>query len=182
MLYAIKMSDKKRSTLQKDWTHLRTDIERVRKELNIKNDDFRDLNINEWNTVYSNIKKKFLYERPSKVKRSWLWDDLKVETFGISCKNDPYEKLGLLIGKNETVYFLVNETVNEMTKYWFYEGKVDTIISVIGESLGLDEYYLISKKYDWFLSTNHHDVLIGTGTIIARMKKLEEKITAHNNV
>lgn len=176
------MKDKKRSILRKNWTFLRTDIERAREELNIGNERFRELNINEWNTIQVNIEKHFLYQRPSNITRSWLWNDLKVETFGIVCKNDPYEKLDLLIDRNEIVYFLVNETINELTKYWQYEGNIKSIILIIGELLGLDEYYLISKKYDWFLCTNHHDVLIGTGTMISRMKENEGKINLGNTI
>ena len=175
-LPTIKMKDKKRNILRKEWPFLRADIERVRKELNINENEFKELNINEWNTIQTNIETYFLNKRPSNVKRSWLWGDLKSETFGIACENDPYEKLELLIDKNELVYFIINETVNELTKYWYYEGNINSIISVIGESLGLDEYYIISKKYDWFLCTNHHDVLIGTGSMISRMKENEGKI------
>ena len=180
-LAAIRMRDKKRNILRKDWPFLRADIERAKKELDIKKSDFRALNINEWNAVQSNIEIHFLYERPSNVRRSWLWDDLKVETSGIVCEFDPFEKLSLLVNKNEIVYFLVNETVNELTKYWCYEGTIDSIISIICESYGLDEYYLISKKYEWFLCTNHHDVLIGTGTMISKMKENEEKIKKAGN-
>lgn len=175
------MKDKNRNILRKEWPFLRADIERSRKELKINDGEFRELNINEWNVVQANIEKHFLYQRPSNVGRSWLWNDLKTETFGIVCENDPYDKLDLLINGNEIVYFLVNETINELTKYWYYQGKIGSIISIIGESMGLDEYYLISKKYDWFLCTNHHDVLIGTGTITSLMKENEEKIKKTDN-
>ena len=170
------MKDKKRHILRKDWPLLRADIERVRKELNINNSSFRELNINLWRIIQANIEKHFLYQRPSNINRSWLWEDLKAETYVIFCKKDPYEKLKLLVDENEIVYFLVNETVNEVTEYRYFEGNVESIISIIGESSGLDEYYLISKKYDWYLCTNHHNVLIGTGTMIALMKENEEKI------
>jgi len=171
------MKLKKRNILRKEWPFLKADIERVRKELNIPIKHFRELNINEWKAVQSKIETNFLYERPAIAQRSWLWDDVKVETFGIGCYHDPYEKLGLLIDKKEMVYFIVNETVKEQTKYWYYEGEIDAISSVIGESYGLDEYYLISKKYHWFLCTNHHNILIGTGIMIPRMKEHKEKIT-----
>lgn len=148
----------------------------MRKEIGLKSDSFRELNISERNTVQRNIEDKFLYQRSSNVRRIWLWDDLKMESFGVACDKDPYTKLDLLVSENEKVYFLVNETINELTKYWCYEGKVESILSVIGESYGLDEYYLISKKYEWFLCTNHHDVLIGARTIIPLMKEYEKEL------
>ena len=44
---------------------------------------------------------------------------------------------------------------------------VKAIRKVILESCYIDELYLASKKYDWLICINHHDVLIATGKIIA---------------
>jgi hypothetical protein len=72
---------------------------------------------------------------------------------------------------------MVNETVNGGDKFWFYEGKVKTIQTVIEASSQLDEMYLISKQYDWLLCINHHDTLIGTGTrITSKMKEIKERL------
>lgn len=176
------MKTKKRHILTNEWTELRSDIERARKDLSIRAEEFRELKIGEWENIQKNIYDAFLFQRRQETTRSWLWNDFKVEDYAIGCKSDPYEKLNLLLDEDELVYFFVNETVNEQTKYWYYEGKINSIISVIGETIGLDEYYLSSKKYDWLLSTNHHDVLTGVGTIISKMKEKEEEIKAENKV
>ena len=181
-LPAIRMKDKKRNLLRKEWSDLRADIERSRKELNIiDNEKFNSLNINDWKIVQSKIEDNFLYKRNAGVKRSWLWNDLKFETYSIGCLKDPYESLELLIKSDEKIYFLINETINEQTKYWAYEGTIKPIIEIIGDSYHLDEYYLVSKKYEWLLGTNHHDVLIGTGNIISLMKANEAKIKKAGN-
>ncbi len=174
------MKIKKRNILSRDWTSLRSDIERAQNELGISDNEFKELKINEWELVQSNIFKSFLYDRPQNIKRSWLWNDLKVEAYSIGCFTDPYQKLNLLIKNDDFVYFFVNETVNEQTKFWYYEGNVNSIISIIGETIGLSEYYLVSKKYDWLLCTNHHNSLIGVGAIIQTMKENEELIKADN--
>jgi hypothetical protein len=44
---------------------------------------------------------------------------------------------------------------------------VKAIRKVILESCYIDELYLASKKYDWLICINHHDVLIATGKIMA---------------
>ncbi|WP_425556402.1 DUF6756 family protein [Hymenobacter saemangeumensis] len=37
------------------------------------------------------------------------------------------------------------------------------------------EYYLVSKKYEWLLGVNHHDVLFGVGELmVQRIKVLEQ--------
>lgn len=176
------MKRKKRHILSKEWTDLRSYIERARKDLPIKVEEFRELKIGEWESIQKNIYYAFLFQRRQETKRSWLYNDFKLEDYAIGCKSDPYERLNLLIDEGELVYFIVNETVNEQTKYWYYEGKINSIIAVIGETVGLDEYYLSSKKYDWLLCTSHHEILIGVGTIISKMKEKEKEIKAENTM
>ncbi|MEM8890833.1 MAG: DUF6756 family protein, partial [Bacteroidota bacterium] len=130
----------------------------------------------EWETVLSKTEDHFLHKRKNNQHRTWLWNDLKMESYSISCSQDPYQSLELLIHPNEQLFFLLNETINEQTKYWCYEGKLSAIVKVIGNSKLMDEYYLVSKKYDWFLALNHHNVLIGSGSITSRMKAEETQI------
>ena len=40
-----------------------------------------------------------------------------------------------------------------------YEGETTTILQVIPEFCHLIEYYLISKKLQWLLCEDHHDML-----------------------
>jgi hypothetical protein len=40
---------------------------------------------------------------------------------------------------------------------------VKAIQAIIEEASLLDEMYLGSKKYDWLLCINHHDILVATG-------------------
>lgn len=170
------MSQKNRNALNKDWPLLRADIERARTELEIDGNDFRELKIGEWEGVQQRIYDAFLYQRSQQTERSWLWDDFKVETYAIVCDFDPYKRLHLLVDPEELVYFFVNETVNWVTTYWYYQGKIDAIIQVIGDAIGLDEYYLASKTYNWLMGANHHAALIGVGAIIPRMKQHEKEI------
>ena len=181
-LSATRMKRKKRNLLGKEWSSLRSDIERSRRELGINSAKFNSLNIYDWERVQVKIEEHFLYQRSAVFKRSWLWNDLKLETYSIQCVRDPYESLNLLIDSNEKVYFIVNETINEQTKYWAYEGTIESISQIIGDSYYLDEYYLVSKKYEWLLATNHHDIFIGTGTILSLMKENAVKIKSANEV
>ena len=47
-------------------------------------------------------------------------------------------------------------------KFWFYEATVNNIVTVIEESIYIDELYVASKKYHRLLFINHHDTLIAT--------------------
>jgi hypothetical protein len=52
--------------------------------------------------------------------------------------------------------------------FWLYEGRINAIISILKE-LSFEEYYIVSKKLEWILCENHHNLLIGSGKHI--MKK-----------
>ena len=169
------MRNKSRSILGKNWTQRRADIEESRKKLDISNQEFRELNLKKWSIIEKNIENKFLCKRKAGLKSTWLWEDIKTEVFVIACEHDPYAKLDFLAKKDELFYFFVNETINEATKYWYYEGNIKAIINIIGNT-GLNEYYLVSKKYDWLLCVNHHDIVIGAGTIIPKLQMNRGKL------
>ena len=157
---------------KKGYSPLRADIERVHNELKFTPNTFRALSILEWEAVQKKIETQFLVQRPATVTRSWQWNDIQSETYSLPFDTSCYPLLIHLIEPHEIVYFYVNETLNEQTKYWYYMGRIDAIIQIIGEVEGLDEYYVCELKQRWLLCENHHDQLIGTGEIIPKMKEL----------
>lgn len=62
--------------------------------------------------------------------------------------------------------------MQESTKYWFYEGRIKAVKIVVMEAAGIDEFYIESKRYDWLLCFDHHDIVTGTGEYIEeRLRK-----------
>jgi len=165
---------KKRHILSKEFKGIQKSVEILRRDLNINVDDFKPLNINQWKMVEKNINNAFLFQDSQSTRRQSLWYDFKTKPYQINCKADPYKKLNLLIDKNESVYFFANEG----TKYWFYEGKINVIITILDKAYEIDEYYLCDKKYNWLIGNETHDVLIGVGSIISKMKENEEELRA----
>jgi len=85
----------------------------------------------------------------------------------------PYQIIEELVNPNEDIWFFVN---GDRDKFWFYQGKITAIRKVIIESSYIDELYLASKKYDWLICINHHDILIATGKNMAeRLKDISAK-------
>ena len=60
-----------------------------------------------------------------------------------------------IIPKNEPTFWLLIETRGD--KYWLYEGTLPAITEIINEIVTSD-FYIVSKKMEWLISENHHDV------------------------
>ena len=61
----------------------------------------------------------------------------------------------------------------DITHYWLYEMFPNEIITVINESVGLDDFYIVSKKFEWLISEDHHDTVyfVGDGIDISLIEK-----------
>lgn len=159
------------------WTTLRQNIETIRQEKQISEREFKPVDIYTWQDIQQKIFTIFCTSRNNNNHLTWLWADLKLDTYSIHFdKNWPFEAFLPLVDPSEKVWLFVNETVNKGTKFWFYEGLINTIVFVLKESF-VDEVYIASKKYEWLLCLNHHDVLIATGQpMVDKLKKLENEL------
>lgn len=168
---------KKRHILNKNWANLRAKISQVAKEKGLLESDFRPLSVHEnWEQIEEQIYQTFCSRTHHSQRPAWLWNYFKLESHSHSCTylpNRPETYLDKLVDTEETVWYLVNETINEQNKFWIYEGKIKSIQAIIDETW-FNELYIVSQKYEWLLCINHHDTLIGTGKIMCdRLKKLE---------
>jgi hypothetical protein len=168
------MRTKKKNT----FTPLRLDVMDVKKRLAIPGDSFRELPIDKWQEVEKKLIDNFTKLNYGKEKAFWLWEFYKQETFSFQCGyNYPFDQLLKLVNHDEQVWLMLNETVNEQPKYWYYEGYIETIVLILYESTQTDEVYIASKKYDWLMCINHHDVLIATGNYMpGKLRALQKTI------
>jgi hypothetical protein len=155
---------KERNLLRENWTDLRSEISKTIANKRILETDFRPLSIHDnWKQIEEKIYRTFCTLTHPTKRPLWLWTDFKLDTFSITNLYDrPELYLDKLIDKTETVWYVVNETINEGDKLWFYEGKIKSIQIIIDETW-FDELYIISKKYEWLICINHHDILFATG-------------------
>ena len=156
------------------WTNVRKEIEKICRDFDLRDTQFQPVGLNDWQGVEDKIYQTFCKLTHHKSRPVWLWEHFKLDTYSISTEQMPYQYLDKLVDDNEIVWFFVNETVKEADKFWFYQGQVKPIQTVIAEACYIDELYLVSKKYDWLLCINHHDILIATGQIMpAKLRELE---------
>lgn len=73
-------------------------------------------------------------------------------------------KLPGIIPENERlVYVLFEDAINFEPKYWVYEMCIPELICIIGEVNGLDDFYIVSKKFKWLISECHEDIVSFVG-------------------
>lgn len=65
---------------------------------------------------------------------------------------------------NQLVYVLFEDSMNFRPKYWIYEMGIPELICMIGEICGLDDFYIVSKKFDWLISECHEDIVSFVGS------------------
>ena len=69
-----------------------------------------------------------------------------------------YQKLDMIIP--DALHYALFEGTSH---YWLYEMYPKEIITVINESEGLDDFYIVSKKFKWLISECHEDVVYFVG-------------------
>ena len=149
-----------RHILRHEWEDVRADIERVIKEEELTPTEFRPLGVyDDWAAIEENIHQTFCKLSHPTARPSWLWNNFRHDSEAFT-PNHPWEQLLKLIDPAETVWFF---TQGNRDKLWFYQGTIDAIVKVFVESYYIDELYVASKKYEWLVCINHHDVLIATG-------------------
>lgn len=155
---------KKRHILRDNWKSIRENIEQVIKEYRIAPEDFKPVNINEWEEIENKIIETFCdFPLSYKYRPTWLWEYFKFSGTALSnlVEYAP-QYLPELLEPEERVWFFVND---HKSKFWYYEGTVRSIQTIIDESYW-DEFYIVSKKYDWLICMNHHEIFMTIGAEI----------------
>ena len=83
-----------------------------------------------------------------------------------------HELTELVPKPQERVYVLLEDTQDFEPKYWLYEMYLPELIIILDETVGLDDFYIISKKMDWLITENHEEIvtLAGEALRIAAMR------------
>jgi hypothetical protein len=145
------------------WTPLRQEILRICELFGIPKERFKQVPIHEWQNIQDKILQTFCHTDLSGP----IWERLKFDSFAVQFNyNYPFDQLSYLVPEAEVIWLCLNETVKERNKYWFFEGHINDIIAVLNESQIVDEVYIASRKYEWLLCVNHHNVIIATGNLM----------------
>ena len=153
-----------KSNKKNTWTNLRTELSQLTTELNISRKDFSQVGIEKW----KNIENKVWSEFSTVSNAIWIWEHLRQPSTSMQI-DFKYLRFSDFVDPSEYVWVLLDETVNEESKFWIYEGKVSSFDLILNESCWIYEIVIVSKKYEWILIYNHHDILTGTGIMKDRI-------------
>ncbi|MEL6300002.1 MAG: DUF6756 family protein [Pseudomonadota bacterium] len=96
----------------------------------------------------------------------WLWEHFTEPSFG--CELAHFSETAEIVpDPKEQVWFMVEEDHSPKPIYCV---SVTGAISIVGDCFAF-EYYLIDTKLQWILCENHHDWVVGSGSICERLKR-----------
>jgi len=162
--YPFTNQNGKKRPQSKEWSDIRAEIIRVKTELNITDEFFRVLSpYDDYQGIEERTYQTFCKIENGKDRPVWLWKCLKNQSYCASLSALSKDYLFNLINSDETIWIGALDCVNEVSKIWFYEGKIEAALKILTETCFFDEFYFISKKYHWLICITHHDTLVVTG-------------------
>jgi len=142
----------------------RDQIERAIKDLGISRSALFEVSKFGWNEILCKIIDRFVQKTYYTQGLHWAWERFKGSQDVLHLhKNDGYKYIPDLVD-DEYVWFIVEDNKG---KFWIYEGMPDAIAKVIEAAYYIDEYYIVSKKYEWILCEDHHRIIHGVGDKIS---------------
>lgn len=141
---------------------LREEITTVAKELGLSSGELREVDKLAYQSILGAIAERFTEIRHHSQRDvlHWAWERLKGPTASLPVDWETRPRVLKQLVEDEVIWLVVEDRHNKM---WLYEGKRDAVLRVLEELVMLDEYYIVSKKFEWLLVEDHHEVLHGTG-------------------
>ena len=154
---------------------MRQQINLTAAALSLKPTEFRQIRVHQYQDILMSIIEKFTTLGRKGWNATW-WDHFKGVESAIHTA-DAYKLLRELVPTEERVWFVAQDWGRNKHDggFWLFEGKIQAIVSVLDEMFGF-EYYIVSKKFEWLVCENHHDVLIGVGQpIVAKIREIKNR-------
>lgn len=154
--------------------NIREDIENIIKKNNIDRINFSEISKQSWESILKNIEDKFA-DKTNNYKNGLYWANVngfnpKLKSMSFDMR-DCYDWYKLLpkVFDDEFVYVVWTD----IEKDWIYEERFKELAEVLEYTEFDDDYYIVSKKYKWLVSLNHHDIAIFTGDMdFEKVKKV----------
>jgi len=135
---------------------IRDEVEEIIKEKNIDKNRFYEYSKFSYQEVIKSFYYAFVdYKKYPKISLSYCWLHFREELRKSEPISESSEGWTLFLKKIKT--WIPNSSNKKcyliLSQGWVYKGYIDDIISVLNEADGLlEDFYIVSPKYDWFLS------------------------------
>jgi hypothetical protein len=154
---------------------LRDTLNEATKGLALDSKRFRLLGPHEYASVLRVVTEQFLDVGKAGINYYRWWENFKGQTDFFQVDN-AYRFLPKLLPRSQSMWFIAEDSSKENAPFWVYEADADAIVQVLAESHHF-EYYIVSKKKDWLLCENHHEVLIAAGEpMIKALKRAKSSL------
>ncbi|MGR6542602.1 DUF6756 family protein [Paenibacillus tundrae] len=150
---------------------VRLEIEELIKKCSINRQELFEVRKDQWKSILDHIEKHFLKKTHYTQDLHWGWNRLREPHYALRFNEQPYRSIKEIIA-DEWIWFIAEDYNDKM---WIYEGDKNIIFDkIIPELYHLDEYFLVSKKYEWLVCEDHHEIVHFSGEgIIHQAKKFE---------
>jgi hypothetical protein len=144
-----------KSQRKESWTALRVEV--------AKSIQANQLDVTEVSTGFSQIIERIIAE-------STINHEILSNNLAFRLKNSHVHFTIFFTNITVRAYLVLDEIVNEQNKYWLYEGTVGAMQELLN-NVYYGKFVLTSKKYDWVLGFDQHDILIAKGSIVSRVER-----------
>lgn len=148
------------------------------KKGNIDKTRFHKIRSNQYKKIYKAITEEFA-DKTKTWKNGLHWANIngyspkKMKNL-VGCYPVDYStwffQLPQIISEDNMVYFLIDKSSPIRDKFWIFESSVSEltkVLNLLNHSAFLDmgwlDYYIVSKKYEWIIGFNHHDIVSFVG-------------------
>ncbi|MCL2353652.1 MAG: hypothetical protein FWC69_03375, partial [Defluviitaleaceae bacterium] len=145
----------------------RYEIEKTVKEHQIDRNHFFEVSKQSYQQIIKKIEAKFIQKSKHSDGIHWAnlgryRSELKCTFIAMKDWNSWMKELPDIIPVSDTFVYALFEKVG-YNKYWLYEAQIQELITVLNESTLWGDFYIVSKKYDWLISLDHHDCISYVG-------------------
>lgn len=144
---------------------VRKDIERTIKEFSLNRNRIFEVSKQDYKQILQKIEQTFVLYGQTIHWANMGYYNPKFPVWSVDCRDNRlwFEHLNKMIPNPKNAFYVLFEEIGrQRPKYWVFEMYLDELIVILNESI-VNDYYIVSKKYDWLISENHHNIVSFVG-------------------
>ena len=151
-------------------TYVRDEIEQAIKEHGIDRTRFFEVSKQSYEQIQRKIEHTFV-DKSKHWDKSIHWANMGNYNPKWNCTRVPLKEWDdwmvelshIIPTPNDAMYVLFECCKDYKPKYWLYEAFLEELTTILCGINGPDDFYIVSKKYDWLISLDHHDTISYVG-------------------